>query len=980
MSALEPSVIAADPKRSAWVAANAGAGKTYTLANRVTRLLLADTEPAHILCLTYTKAAAAEMQGRLFKQLGEWSMLPDKELQRKIQEIGADLGGPEDMKKARRLFAKALETPGGLKILTIHAFCQNVLSRFPLEAGVPAAFDVLDEQTARELIGSARSRVLERAGSGDVVRAAALAFVLTQTSEATLTDVLDAALGADRRKLERFFESLAVSGEDLAAAVRRAHGADPQQSAEALATEFCADLLHHTAQLQTLALWLNQGLKADQTLAAELDAALKMQPGSSMYEAYRTVFLTQAGEPRKKLATKKLSDARPDLLATMDRLQSELLAVEERRRAAHAAALAEAALTIADAVRAEYARAKRARGALDYDDLIVKTQELLERSDAAAWVLYKLDGGILHVLIDEAQDTSPEQWRIVKALTAEFFAGTGIDDGVTRTVFAVGDEKQSIFSFQGADPREFDRHRRFFHDAARGANREFTQQPLTQSRRSVPPVLTFVDTVFKPDDAREGLTSDGSVLHHEAHRAKDKGRVELWPSIKPDDVPEVDAWELPPIDVAPKDAPVAQLARKIAAQIKQWIGQVRLPGHEEAVRAGDIMILLPRREPFGTAIIRELKLRGVPVAGADRIRLTEQIAVMDLIALGRFVLLAEDDYTLAALLRSPLCPVSEEELFDLAHGRDGTLWSALQRRSDEKPSFREAYDFLHEMRGRADFAPPYEFYAHALGPRGMRLRLLKRLGHEANDAIDEFLSLSFAFEAGNTPSMEGFLHWISKGGAEIKRDMERARDEVRVMTVHGAKGLEADIVILPDTTQVPSLSTDRGNLLYTDAGVLYPMADKEAPAAVKRAKEAAKARMLEEHRRLLYVALTRARDRLIVCGFEGKRGIKDGSWYRLAERAAQEIGVSLAVGDETIHIVGDTGDEILVPQARTAAPAAPRQTWLNAPAQRDMPAPRLIRPFDAAGMDEPETLSAFAGTARFARGKLCMSCWRTCRR
>ena len=148
--------------------------------------------------------------------------------------------------------------------------------------------------------------------------------------------------------------------------------------------------------------------------------------------------------------------------------------------------------------------------------------------------------------------------------------------------------------------------------------------------------------VFKADDARAGLTSDGAVLHHEAYRAKDKGRVEVWPSVKPDDVPEVDAWELPPIDVAPKDSPVAQLARRVAAEIKQWIGRERLPGHENAVKAGDIMILLPRREPFGSAIIRELKLRGVPVAGADRITLSEQIAVMDLIALGRFVLLPED--------------------------------------------------------------------------------------------------------------------------------------------------------------------------------------------------------------------------------------------------------------------------------------------------------------------------------------------------
>ncbi len=332
---------------------------------------------------------------------------------------------------------------------------------------------------------------------------------------------------------------------------------------------------------------------------------------------------------------------------------------------------------------------------------------------------------------------------------------------------------------------------------------------------------------------------------------------------------------------------MARLARQVADQIKGLIGRVALPGHDAPVKAGDIMILLPRREPFGSAIIRELKQLNVPVAGADRVTLTEQIGVMDLMALGRFVLLAEDNYTLAVLLRSPLCTVSEEELFKLAHGREGTLWSALQRRRDETPSFREAHDFLSAMRSRADFVPPFEFYAHALTVRGMRLKLLARLGHEANDAIDEFLSLAFAYEAANTPSLEGFLHWVERGATEIKRDMERGRDEVRVMTVHGAKGLEADIVILPDTTGVPSLTTDRGNLLYTDDGVLYPVANDEAPLAVLAAKQVVKERMLEEHRRLLYVALTRARDRLIVCGFEGKRGVQAGSWYALAQRAAE---------------------------------------------------------------------------------------------
>jgi ATP-dependent helicase/nuclease subunit A len=967
MSARDPSIRAADPARSAWVAANAGAGKTFTLANRVTRLLLAQTAPEKILCLTYTKAAAAEMQGRLFKQLGEWSMLPDADLAERISEIGADPGGAEQLRQARRLFAKALETPGGLKILTIHAFCQNVLTRFPLEADVPASFDVLDDQTARELTAEARRRVLERAGSGDALRAAALGFLLTQTSETTLNDILDAALSADGRKLERFLERIAARNETISTAIRRAHGADPTRGPHALVTEFCSDLKRGGDTLREIAAWLAGGSAANAKTAEELSRVVAMEPSAEMYATYRKFLLTDKGEPRKKLAVKTLSEARPDLMETLETMQSELCAVEDQRRAAHAAALAEAALVVAEAVRHEYATAKRARGALDYDDLISRTQRLLERSDAAAWVLYKLDGGIQHVLIDEAQDTSPEQWRIVKALTAEFFAGAGMDPGVTRTIFAVGDEKQSIFSFQGADPAQFDRHKTFFRDAATAAEREFAVEPLTQSRRSVPQVLEFVDAVFASDAARVGLTAEGAVLHHEAFRDKDKGRVEVWPTVKPSDDDESDPWDTP-VDVTPKHSPAARLARQLALTIKGWIGKVVLPGHAKPVKAGDIMILLPRREPVGTAIIRELKGLGVAVAGADRIKLTDQIAVMDLIALGRFVLLPRDDYNLAALLRSPLCAVSEEELFALAYERKGTLWSELERRKDEAPAFGAAHEFLSGMRGRADFAPPYEFYMHALTGCGMRLKLLKRLGHEANDAIDEFLSLSLAYEAANTPSLEGFLHWIVQGGVEIKRDMERARDEVRVMTVHGAKGLESDIVILPDTTGVPSLSTDRGNLLYTEDGVLFPVSDREAPQTVIAAKQTAKLKMLEEHRRLLYVALTRARDRLIVCGFEGKKGVREGSWYDLARAAAERIGLPIERDGETIHVIGEAGDDIAVQQSSSIKPARETPPWLTTPPPAETPLPRLVRPSDAGDFEEPA--ASPPGAKRFRRGLL----------
>jgi ATP-dependent helicase/nuclease subunit A len=967
----EPSTNAADPRHSAWVAANAGSGKTFTLANRVTRLLLAEVKPEKILCLTYTKAAAAEMQGRLFKQLGEWSMLSDDALAANIAKIGAEPGGAQQLRKARRLFAQALETPGGLKIQTIHAFCQSLLTRFPIEAGIAPSFEVLDEQTARALMAASRNRVLERAGSGDAVRATALAFLLTQTSEATMTALLDAALAGDRRKLERFLDDIAANNESIGAAVRRAHGVRSEQSADDIAAGHCAALQRDIADIKAMVAWLAGGTDATAKLAAQIASVIEAAPSAETYATYCEALLTQKGEARKRLTTQALNKARPEFVTLLERLQSDLLACEQERKAAHAAMLAEAALIVVDAVRREYRIAKRARGVLDYEDLIATTRNLLERSDAAAWVLYKLDGGIDHVLIDEAQDTSPEQWRIVKALTSEFFAGEGSDAGRgrERTIFAVGDEKQSIFSFQGADPAEFAHHRDEFQAAATAAGRDFIVQPLLQSRRSVPEVLQFVDEVFKPEAARKGLTSDNEPLHHDAWRAKDKGRVELWPTTRPEDGEDEDPWTAP-VNVLSKQSPAARLARDVAKKIKGWIGHLVLPGHTDAVKAGDIMILLPKREPFGTAVIRELKQLDVPVAGADRVTLTEQIGVMDLMALGRFALLPQDNYNLAALLRSPLCSVSEKELFALSHDRTGTLWQELQRRRDETASFREAHDFLSAMRSRADFVPPFEFYAHALGTLGHKKRLLKRLGQEAGDAIEEFLSLALAFEADNTPSLEGFLHWIQRGETQIKRDMERGRDEVRVMTVHGAKGLEADIVILADTTRAGAAKADYGNFLYTDGGVLYPVANDEAPRAVLAAKQAVKERMLEEHRRLLYVALTRARDRLVVCGFEGKKGVKPDSWYTLAQAAATTLGIAVVrENGETIHVIGDA-DDTLTEAAKSAAEtpiAIP--AWANRAPPAERANPRLIRPSDASDGEEP-AVSSPQNTQRFRRGLL----------
>ena len=950
---------AADPRVSAWVSANAGAGKTHTLASRVTRLLLDGAKPERILCLTYTKAAAAEMAERLFNQLGEWSMLGDAALAEKIAKLGAEPGDAEYLRAARRLFASALETPGGLKIQTIHAFCQYVLNRFPLEAGVPPQFRVLDERSSADLMAEARARVLERAASGG--DQAAIAFLVTNLSEMRLAQILDGALGADRGKVEAFFTRAGGPENDWSALLRRAHGADPEDTPERIAQEFCGELAREVNVLRETIAWLANGLKGDVERSAALAAALEIQDELKRYDIVSGALLTKDGELRKTLATKKLADVRPDLAAFLQTVANRLLEYQDRLHAVHAAQLAEAALTIVHAVRDDYAAAKRARNALDYDDLIAETHRLLNRR-GAAWVLYKLDGGIDHVLIDEAQDTSTLQWQIIQKLTEEFFAGQGADRPL-RTLFAVGDEKQSIFSFQGANPAQFDVQRRLFEKRAKDAQREFLYEPLQDSWRSAPEVLAFVDKTFADPAAREGLTSSGTPIEHHALKKELKGCVEFWPAVAVSKTPERDPWDLRPVNEPSEKSPVVQLANQIAARIEEWLAAgAALPGSDKPIEPRDIMILLPRREPFGSEVIRRLKERDVPVAGADRLKLTEQIAVMDLIALGRFALLPEDDLNLAALLRSPLAGIGEDDLFRLAHDRKGSLWESL---SEHRAEFAQPYALLTDARARADFAPPFEYFAQALIDG--RRKLLVRLGAEANDAIDEFLSLALQYEQANVPSLEGFLHWIERGGAEVKRDMERGRNEVRVMTVHGAKGLEADIVILADTTRLPNDATSNGQLLYDGGDVLFPVPEKIAPARVRQARAAANDGVKREYRRLLYVALTRAKRRLIVCGFENMRGTQPGSWHALADRAAEALGVK---NDDGARIFGDASCPPIAKGAKTAGEPFKVPLWAVTPAITERPAPWLIQPSVAAGMDEPAMPSPLDAAAAVKRGLL----------
>lgn len=954
---------ASDPDLSAWVSASAGTGKTTVLVNRVLRLMLhRDTatgpyaRPENILCLTYTRAAAGEMENRLFSKLAEWAVASEAELAGALKDLRGVPATPDDIRRARQLFAVTLDTKGGLKIYTIHAFCERLLHRFPLEAGVPADFVVLDDQERRALREAAIDEVLDfavRNHAEPVGRA--LSRVIAASAEGQFRETIEAALA--KHEDLRAIRSLRGSGfgwEAEEAALRDLLGA-PEGRTEGEILEAMAGVIDDSS-IETVIEALRSGSKRDHAVADCLRQVLGVELIDHRAARLRAVFFRTDGIVPKvpaSLATKAVCEADPEAADVLLDARERFVALAAAQAALHVASSTRALLTLADHIHEAYERRKQLRSALDYDDLIFKTIALLEGVRAAAWVLYKLDYGIDHILVDEAQDTSPAQWRVITALTQEFFAGEGARHAA-RTVFAVGDEKQSIYSFQGADPAAFAQQGRKFSRAAEAARSTLKPVPLTISFRSTEAVLNTVDAVFALEEAGKGVAWDGEGVVHHAIRAGESGLVELWEEEEPASREAAHAME-PHLDTGAGPHARDRLAERIAETIRHWLNTgERLEARDRPMRPGDILVLVRNRDPLVQRLIRELKARGIPVAGADRMKLSEQLAVLDLMALGDFVLLPEDDLTFAAVLKSPLIGLDDDDLFEIGWNRTGSLWEALRAASQDNDRFAAASERLAGWLDRADAEPPYEFFSRVLEEEQMRGRLamIGRLGPDAGDALDEFLNLALDYERLAHPSLQEFLAWLRKTEIEVKRDMEQDRDEVRIMTVHGAKGLEANVVILPDTCRPPG--GGRGN-----RPDLLPLARKSAPPgapdhlvwlpsgtmvlpAVEEAKRRRKDAEMQEYHRLLYVAMTRARDRLYVCGWRQNQSLPEGCWYlhlksgleglaRPATGARGESVLRYTVGTEQ----GDPARDSVPP----GIPAAePLPAWASADAAIEEPA------------------------------------------
>ncbi len=979
---------ASEPGDSVWVSASAGTGKTKVLTDRVLRLLLPredgapGTQPHRILCLTFTKAGASEMALRINQELTKWAVLPLESLQEELQNLRGRKANEKDIQAARKLFAQVVDTPGGLKIMTIHSFCQSVLGRFPLEAGLSPHFTVLEEGQASLLLSQARDRVLQQADSASPIKEAT-GRVASQVNE-------DQFFGLIREfAKERYQLAQNQWGpEALYTQICTALGVQAGKTARELILAACHSDSFDEAGLRNACSALSHGTDTTdrpkaQGLQQWLDAGKEQRVQE--FERYLQVYFTIAGDLRKTMATRTILMIMPDcadiLMAEAERLRG----IREQVKVMDCALLTRDLFTLGQNIINEYQLFKEKSGVLDFDDLIARTLDLLagrtgrlKPENAAPWVMYKLDQGLDHILIDEAQDTNPEQWQIIAALCEEFFSGQGARDDIERTVFTVGDEKQSIYSFQRAAPEEFFRMREYMAEKMKAAGKQLEDVGLNISFRSTGSVLKFVDTVFSNPEIAKGLGLE--PIQHHSYRKGQAGLAEIWPLFETEKAEKQDPWT-PPTEIIETSSGPAKLAEHIGDTIKAWLDdKEELPSKGRAIQPGDVMILVRTRSAFVTQLMRALKTRNIPVSGADRMVLNEQLAVQDLLAIAGFALLPEDDLSLACILKSPLIGWSEDQLYELAIDRKGTLWGAL-RRTDNV----QLIEYLENLIGKAGHERPYEFFNALLqrpcpgdsqsGLRGFR----GRLGDDVLDPLNELLNGALKFESDNIPSLQGFLHWQTQGHADVKREMEESGGQVRIMTVHGSKGLQAPIVILPDTTRtsrhVPGQSDKR--LLWPHKSGLEvplwsPRKDMDCDA-FREAFTGLQEKSDEEYRRLFYVAMTRAEDRLYIGGYKTGKEILPDCWYNYAKAAMEGMDEAEAQDDGSTRLSNPQTKEPVVKKKLTdiSNDETPLPQWVynQAPEEPDPPAPLMpSRPSE----EEPAVSSPLekAKTYRFRRGNV----------
>jgi len=888
---------AANPHTSVWVEASAGTGKTKVLSDRVLQLLLHNVKAEQILCLTYTKAAAVEMNTRISKRLSEWSVMAEKKLDEALLNLlGKEADTAEKLRnfhnKARTLFAHLLDTPGGIKIQTIHSFCQEILKRFPLEAGVSPYFEIMDERESEIVLQNIQRDLLTKRDNENINKA--IDYLTANMKETSFADMIK-EVTQNRGKVSTILAN--HNGlENFLADLQKKLNVDLSHTAEELKSTFM-----HKVNPNKLAEYIcawGGGGKRDSGKKENMEKIIAAGLTAETYDDYCALFLKNPQERYSDdyLISSKNAKKNPQILPNLISDAEDLLELEKTLLHLGLYNSTAAVFSIASELISRFENYKHKSAKLDYDDLISLTVALLADPARASWVLFKLDEGINHILVDEAQDTSPEQWQIIKSLSEEFFAGAG-QKQQERTIFVVGDRKQSIFSFQGADPHKFDEMSAYF---ANKAGDKFTRINLHNSFRSAPAILETVNHLFAHDNIAQGVVSAGEKVNHIPVRAGQFGRVEIWPLLiaeKDDKVVNDREW-LPPMEMTRNISVRTKLAQRMAAKIRTMVDD---SAHtENPLHYRDFMVLVRQRNDFVTDFIRACKEVNVNIAGADVIALSDQIAVQDLLSLGKFLLLPQDDLSLAEVLKSPLFGLDDAKLEDLCYNRGNKLlWTCLQEVEKYRKDIVEP---LEELFAELDYIRPYELYNRVLREQEGRKKFVARMGVEVEDALDEFMNQTLLFEQTQIPNMQGFLAWMGQNEVVVKREGEDAdSDAVRLMTAHHSKGLQAPVVFLPDTLSFHKPKHSQA-LLHDEEFAYYPLGKDYYENCCESILQNMEKAELEEYRRLLYVALTRAEDTLIVCGYSNTENINEKSWYALCKNGFKDFGVA----EENIGLVYET--------------------------------------------------------------------------
>lgn len=989
-------MLAANPLSNVWVNASAGTGKTRVLTDRVLRLLLPiegqsdGTSPQNILCVTFTKAGANEMITRIMETLSHWAVCENSTLEQALENL---LGHPPTLKqrdKARRLYAQIVDLSNGLNATTIHALCQSILGRFTMEAGLPPNFSVMDEGEAMAVLRTVRDSmvrdILDNAPHHPLYES--FSWLATRKNSDQINKIFNAALG-QRQKLAVFFDAYP----DYKNTLRLRLQIGVNDTHDDLIRHAMIDTLPED-DIRILAKAFEHGGSRNKQYALDIYNVLN---GNRIdkFQKYKSIFLTEKNTI--KAGNHGVSkDARVQNPLADDLFNAEgqrLIDLQDSIKMIHLYHATVALLDMTRNIIDRYQDQKTRLRKLDYDDLIHKTYDLLQ-GENRQWVLFKLDYGIDHILVDEAQDTSPDQWGILKALWDDFFSGDAgeTENGIERTVFVVGDNKQSIFSFQGANLDTFNTVHDTLMTHVKQGQKSWADVPMNTSFRSVSAVLDIVDAVFQDGAMRRSLTQNPeNYRSHIAHRQGHAGRVELWPIYKAQQNGDRPTWDLPLIERDSVDANRA-LAERIAMTIAEWLeNKTTLPSKNRAIHAGDIMILVRRRNALVNHLIRALKSHNVPVSGADRLVIADHIGVQDVLAALSFAIMPEDDLTLAALLKSPLIGWDDTTLEEYAHARDKSLWYEIKTYAPDHV-VQWLSSLINAMAGQSAF----HAISHVLNMKSMNIShsgwqaLITRLGDDCIDPLEELLAMAQSYDADHPASgIQGFLHFMQTNTTDIKRELDASDNKVRIMTVHASKGLQAPIVFMPDTTGLPSSGTRHDDFFWLDDTMpLWSSSSNNDPKMIQSFRDDKKSAELDEYYRLLYVAMTRAEDRLIICGtLNGRQSdIPDGSWYQCVENAMVNIGSKSQEWNHDDSYMPDISNKVclIFETQQTTEPKAdkPQSTfnntdntlpsWVTKSLKPEQTPPRVLRP----SQDESDTLPVRSPLShsddayRFRRGLL----------